>query len=187
MSKIGKLPVEIKEGVNVSIENSVVNVSGTKGAMSFPIPSGIKVQIEDKKLTISKEENKDLRKIKDLNAKFGLTRATIANLVTGVSQGFEKRLELSGVGYRAQVNGNDLVLSLGFAHPVKVPAVVGLTFKVADNTIIVSGIDKVAVGDMAAKIRAIRPPEPYKGKGISYKGERIKRKAGKAAKAVGGK
>ena len=117
---------------------------------------------------------------------FGLTRAMLNNLVKGVTEGFEKKLELSGVGYRAQAAGNALTLSLGFSHPVVVKVDQGITFTVEENIITISGIDKALVGDTAAKVRAIRPPEPYKGKGIKYVGERIRRKAGKAAKAVGG-
>ena len=120
------------------------------------------------------------------NALFGLTRAYLANLVTGVTQGFEKKLELSGVGYRAQAAGNTLTLSLGFSHPVVITADQGIQFKVEDNVITISGIDKTIIGDIAARVRKLRPPEPYKGKGIKYIGERIRRKAGKAAKAVGG-
>ncbi|MCL5970644.1 MAG: 50S ribosomal protein L6 [Patescibacteria group bacterium] len=188
MSKIGKMPVEIKEGVNVALENRVVSVTGPKGNFSYTLPEGINIKKEDEKLVISQEtSNVDKKKLKKLSALSGLVRATIANYITGVNEGFEKKLELSGVGYRAQVAGNDLVLSLGFSHPVKVSAVPGITFKVAENVISIAGSDKSLVGDVAAKIRAIRPPEPYKGKGISYKGERIRRKAGKAAKAVGGK
>jgi len=180
MSKIGKKPLEIKEGINVSIQNGVVNVSGSKGSMSYDVPDGIEVKNIDGKIIVS-------QKSKDSSALFGLVRAIINNMVTGVNSGFEKKLELSGVGYRAQVTGNELVLSLGFSHPVKIKAPNGIAFNVSENVITVSGIDKSLVGDTAAKIRAIRPPEPYKGKGISYKGEKIRRKAGKAAKAVGGK
>ena len=119
-------------------------------------------------------------------ALLGLTRSIISNMIAGVSLGFEKRLELSGVGYRAQVSGEDLILFLGFSHPVKISPDEGIKFLVLDNSIIISGIDKALVGNTAAKIRAIRPPEPYKGKGIKYQGEVIRRKAGKAAKAIGG-
>ncbi|HSW97226.1 MAG TPA: 50S ribosomal protein L6, partial [Candidatus Saccharimonadales bacterium] len=118
---------------------------------------------------------------------FGLTRSLLSNMVTGVSTGFEKKLELSGVGYRVAMAGADISLSVGFSHPVKIKAEPGITFTIKDNGIIVSGIDKALVGNTAAVIRAIRPPEPYKGKGIKYAGEKIRRKAGKAAKAVGGK
>ncbi|RJQ38722.1 50S ribosomal protein L6 [Candidatus Microgenomates bacterium] len=182
MSKIGKMPIEIKEGVKISIENNIVSVEGPKGKLSFMLPKEIGVKVEDSKIVVSQKQNPE-----DSKAMFGLVRATIANMVKGVSQGFEKKLELSGVGYRAQVTGNDLSLSVGYSHPVKIPAPAGIKFLVADSGIIISGIDKKIVGDVAATIRAVRPPDPYKAKGISYAGERIRRKAGKAAKAVGGK
>ncbi len=182
MSRIGKKPVEIKEGVTVSLQGQKVNVSGVKGNLSFEMPKGIEAKVENNNVIVS-ESKKDI----DLSAFFGLTRAMIANMIKGVSEGFEKKLELSGVGYRALVAGSDLTLSLGFSHPVKVKAEPGINFSVAENIITVSGIDKSLVGNEAAKIRAIRPPEPYKGKGIKYVGERIRRKAGKAAKAVGTK
>ena len=191
MSKIGKLPIEIKEGVTILIDGRKVDVSGPKGNLSFLIPSEMDVKLSDNKLVVSEKKSlafkKGKKNIKSLSALFGLTRAIIMNMVIGVTSGFEKKLELSGVGYRAQLAGNDLMLSLGFSHPVKVQAVPGIKFGIAENVISIMGIDKSLVGDIAAKIRAIRPPEPYKGKGISYKGERIRRKAGKAAKAVGGK
>lgn len=187
MSKIGKIPVLIPEGVNVTIEKSLpagrqekVTVTGSKGSMSFTLPDEIDVKIDINKIIVVPKNNLS-------SALFGLSRATIANLVKGVTVGFEKKLELSGVGYRAQVSGNDLMLFLGFSHPVKISAVEGITFKVSENVITVSGIDRNLIGDIAAKIRAIRPPDPYKGKGISYLGEKIRRKVGKAAKAVGTK
>lgn len=190
MSKIGKMPIELKEGITVSVDNGIVNVKGVKGDSSFEIPYGIEVKKEENKLIVYKRDLSDKvnkRAGKNLNSLYGLTRASIANMIAGVSTGFEKQLELSGVGYRAQTSGTELTLSLGFSHPVKVKAPQGITFKIAENVITVSGADKTLVGETAAKIRSIRPPEPYKGKGISYKGERIRRKAGKAAKAVGGK
>lgn len=182
MSKIGKLPVEIKDGVTVAISNGAVTATGANGSMSFPIPSGIEVKTEENTVIVSQVKKGDVQ----TRALFGLTRAQIANMVQGVSTGFEKKLELTGVGYRAQVQGADLVLNLGFSHPVKIKPQQGITFKVAENIIVVSGSDKAVVGEMASEIRAIRPPEPYKGKGIKYQGEFIRRKAGKAAKAVGG-
>jgi len=181
MSKIGKIPVTIKEGVTVTFDNGKVNVTGPKGSNEFVIPQGIKITIENDRIIVSQE--KDTKE--ETKALFGLTRALLANMIVGVSSGFEKKLELSGVGYRAQVSGNDLLLSIGFSHQVKISAKPGITFTVVDNGIIISGSDKSLVGNTAAEIRAIRPPEPYKGKGIKYAGERIRRKAGKAAKAVG--
>jgi large subunit ribosomal protein L6 len=183
MSKIGKKPVEIKEGVNVVYENRTIKISGSKGELEFHVPDGIDLKIENGRIDVSEKIHGD-RKI---NALFGLTRAIIANMVTGVTKGFERKLELSGVGYRAQASGNSLSLSLGFSHPVNIKVDQGVTFSVAENIITVAGMDKDLVGNTAAKIRAIRPPEPYKGKGIKYQGERIRRKAGKAAKAIGGK
>lgn len=179
MSKIGKQPIEILDGVTVSIENKRVDITGPKGNFSYSLPEGIAVKNVNNRLVVSQTKN--------ISSIFGLVRATLANMIIGVRSGFEKQLELSGVGFRAQVTGNDLTLSLGFSHPVKVTALAGINFKVSENIITISGIDKVLVGDTAAKIRSIKPPEPYKGKGISYKGERIRRKVGKAAKAVGGK
>lgn len=183
MSKIGKVPIIIKEEVSINMQNQQVQISGPKGSLSFAVPQGIEVKEEDGKITVSKKviENQEI------NASFGLARALIANMVKGVTEGFEKRLELLGVGYRAQVSGNELLLSIGFSHQVKVQAPEGITFSVSENVISVSGIDKGQVGNTAAKIRAIRPPEPYKGKGIRYVGEKVRRKAGKAAKAVGTK
>jgi len=180
MSKIGKIPVLIPEGVKIAEKEGKVTVTGSKGTMSFTLPSGIDVKIDNERIIVVPKNNLS-------SALFGLSRAIIANLVKGVTVGFEKKLELSGVGYRAQVSGNDLMLFLGFSHPVKITAVEGITFQVLENVITVSGINKNLVGDIAAKIRGLRPPDPYKGKGISYLGEKIRRKVGKAAKAVGAK
>ncbi|MCL4353278.1 50S ribosomal protein L6, partial [Patescibacteria group bacterium] len=132
-------------------------------------------------------KEKEKRRNKKLQSLFGLTRATILNMVKGVSEGFEKRLVLTGVGYRAALSGNDLVLSLGFSHPVKISSAEGIKFSVSENVVTVSGFDKRLVGDIADKIQRVRPPDPYKGKGISYEGQKIRKKAGKAAKAVGAK
>lgn len=183
MSKIGKMPVDIKENVNVSFEDKKIIVTGPKGNLSFDVPEGINVKVEEGKIIVSQKDERN----EESKPLFGLTRALIANMVKGVSEGFEKKLELSGVGYRAQVNGNDLSLSVGFSHQVKIKAPEGIKFAVAENVITVAGIDKTLVGDVAAKIRSVRPPEPYKGKGIKYAGEKIRRKVGKAAKAVGAK
>jgi len=183
MSKIGKLPIAIPAGVTIEISDRVAKVTGGKGTLSFELPKGINAAIEESVLKVSQEP----KTADHTKALFGLTRSLIDNMVRGVSEGFEKRLELVGVGYRAQVAGKDLTLSLGFSHPVKFTAPDGITFAYIDNQIIISGIDKALVGNIAAKIRAVRPPEPYKGKGIKYVGEYIRRKAGKAAKAVGSK
>lgn len=181
MSKLAKKPVILKEGVNITFENDIVKVNGPKGSLSFKIPNGVDVKSTEGRLTFSlKNKNNE-----DLKPSLGLARAMISNMVTGVATGFEKKLELSGVGYRAQVAGRDLTIFVGFSHPVKIAATSGLNFAVTDNFITVSGIDKDLVGNMAAKIRSIRPPEPYKGKGIRYVQEKIRRKVGKAAKALG--
>lgn len=182
MSKIAKKPVEIVEGAQVSIDNGQVKVSGTKGNLDFKLPSGVDAKIEEGKVIISQTNETVSAK-----ALSGLVRANIANMVKGVTKGFDKKLELTGVGYRAQASGNSLTLSVGYSHPVKINADQTITFSVEDNIITVSGVDKSLVGDVASRIRAVRPPEPYKGKGIKYQGERIRRKVGKAAKAVGAK
>jgi large subunit ribosomal protein L6 len=166
----------------VAFENDNIKVSGPKGVLTFKIPIGVDVKIVDHRLQVMPKE-----KDEDKNEVLGLTRATIANMVTGVSTGFEKKLELSGVGYRASLSGKDIILSVGFSHPVKIPEKEGIAYSVNDNIITVSGIDKTLVGNAAAKIREIKPPEPYKGKGIKYVDEKIRRKAGKAAKTLGAK
>lgn len=180
MSRIGKIPIELKVGISASLKGGVLSVSGKKGELNFKIPKNIDVKVGNGKIIVSTDKKDEL--IKPL---FGLTRATIANMVKGVDALFEKKLELVGVGFRAQVSGNELVLSLGYSHPVKIQAPLGIAFGVSENVISVSGVDKALVGDVSARIRAIRKPEPYKGKGIRYVGERIRKKAGKAAKAVG--
>ena len=183
MSKLAKKPVAIKEGVNISFENGIIKISGSKGNLNFRIPEGVDVKSVEGRLLVSlKDKNNE-----GLKPLLGLTRAMISNMVTGVSSGFEKKLELSGVGYRAVASGRDLTLSVGFSHPVKITADEGLNFTVSENIITVSGVNKDFVGNMAAKIRAVRPPEPYKGKGIKYVQEKIRRKVGKAAKALGAK
>ncbi len=184
MSKIGGKAITIKEGVKVSLQNGQVMVEGPKGSLYFSIPEAIAVNVAEDRIEVSQNNKTADKKI---GALFGLTRAMIANMITGVSSGFERRLELSGVGYRASVSGNDLIISVGFSHPVKIVPLEGIKFAVEENNIIVTGIDKAVVGNTAAIIRAVKPPEPYKGKGIKYKGERIRRKVGKAAKAVGAK
>lgn len=182
MSKIGKLPIEIPAGVTVTISGSNVTVAGPKGNMSHTIPAGLNVTVAENVLTVTQDE----KTADQTKALFGLTRALLNNLVKGVSTGFEKRLEMTGVGYRAQAGGQDLTLNVGYSHPVKIKAPQGVMFAMDGNVIVVSGSDKALVGNTAAQVRAVRPPEPYKGKGIRYMGEYIRRKAGKAAKAVGG-
>ena len=182
MSKIAKKPVEIKEGVQVSLVNNEIKVSGAKGNLLFRIPSGVGVKIEDGKVLISQVSEGE-----NVKALSGLVRANIANMVKGVTEGFSKKLELTGVGYRAQASGNVLTLSVGYSHPVKITADPTIGFSVGENVVTVFGPDKAIVGDVAAKVTEVRPPEPYKGKGIKYQGEYIRRKVGKAAKTVGAK
>ncbi len=178
MSNIGKQPVTIKDGVQVAVEAGKVTVTGTKGTLETQIPRGVVVTVEDGSVLVKKEKD-----IKEFEKFYGLTRAMIANMVEGVSKGFEKKLELSGVGYRARVEGRDLVLSIGFANQVKITPPQEVQITVADNVITVSGIDKQLVGNIASKIHEVRPPDPYKAKGVRYVGEKIRRKPGKSAKA----
>jgi len=179
-SNIGKKVIPIKEGVKVSVENGKVMVSGPKGSLTMQLPKGIDILIEKDMVTIKKQyESSDLEKY------YGLARALVFNMVTGVEVGFEKKMELSGVGYRARVDGRDLVLNVGFANPVKIVAPESITFKVEENIISVSGIDKELIGDISSKIRKVRPPDPYKGKGVRYLGEKLRKKVGKAAQKAG--
>ncbi|OUP07197.1 50S ribosomal protein L6 [Collinsella sp. An2] len=178
MSRIGKKPVQIPAGVDVAVDGSHVTVKGPKGQLELDIYSKLSIEVADGVLTVVRPDDE-----RETRARHGLTRALIQNMVDGVSQGFTKSLELAGVGYRVVLKGTTLELSLGFSHPVLYPAPEGITFEVPDNTHInVKGIDKQQVGQVAAEIRGKRPPEPYKGKGIHYVGEHIRRKLGKAAK-----
>ncbi len=183
MSKIGKASIEIKSGITTSIQGSIVKIAGPKGQFEYHVPVGFEIVINEGKIQVLPKGKTD----KNSSAMYGLVRASIANMVKGVEKEFEKKLELSGVGYKAQMQGQDLMLSLGFARPVNYKSKPGIKIAVVDNVVVITGIDKSLVGEAAAKIRAIKPPEPYKGKGIKYKGEKIRRKAGKAAKAVGTK
>jgi len=176
MSRIGKKPIEIPSGVDVKIENDSIVVKGPKGMLSRKIRPEIGVELKDKEIRVYPK-----LETKETNAFWGLTRQLIFNMVKGVVSGFEKQLEIQGIGYRASLEGKDLVLEVGFSHPVKVAAIDGISFSVNKNVITVSGIDKELVGNVAAKIRKIKPAEPYKGKGIRYLGEEIIRKAGKKA------
>ncbi len=182
MSNIAKRPVKIESGVTVNIDSSSVVVNGPKGSLTTHIPQGISVVVEGDEVRVAK-----LNQSHDFEKFAGLARALVANMVKGVSVGFVKKLELTGVGYRAKVEGSDLVLNVGFATPMRVKPIDGVTIAVEENVITVSGIDKQLVGDVASDIRRVRPPDPYKGKGIRYQGEKLRRKVGKAAKAVGAK
>ncbi len=178
MSRIGRLPVAVPAGVEVKIaENNVVTVKGPKGTLEKALPVEMSIKLEDGNVVVTRPS--DLKKMKALH---GLTRTLIQNMVIGVSQGYEKTLEVNGVGYRAAKQGKKLVLNLGYSHPVEMEDPEGLDCKVDGNKIIVSGIDKEKVGQYAAEIRDKRRPEPYKGKGIKYADEVIRRKVGKTGK-----
>ena len=178
MSRIGRHPVEVPAGVEVKIaENNVVTVKGPKGTLEKALPTEMSITMEDGHVVVTRPN--DLKKMKSLH---GLTRTLIQNMVTGVSQGYEKTLEVNGVGYRAQKQGKKLVLSLGYSHPVEMEDPEGLESAVDGNKIVVKGIDKEKVGQYAAEIRDKRRPEPYKGKGIKYGDEVIRRKVGKTGK-----
>lgn len=178
MSRIGKKHILIPEGVEVSVENNKVTVKGPKGELKRIIRPEIRIEKKNDEIIIGL--NKETKKG---NAFWGLSRTLIFNMVEGVTKGYEKKLEIQGVGYKANLDGEDLVLNVGFSHPVRVNKIEGINFKVEKNIITVSGFDKELVGQITAKIRKIKKPEPYKGKGIRYLGEEVRRKAGK--KAVG--
>lgn len=178
MSRIGLKPIEIPEGVEVKLDGNKVSVKGPKGELSKEIHQDIVVKMEGNVITI--ERSSDLKEHRSLH---GTSRTMIANMVEGVTKGFEKSLEITGVGYRAQKQGNKLVVNAGYSHPVEIDPIEGIEIDVPKNTeLTVKGIDKELVGAVAANIRAIRPPEPYKGKGIRYVGEYVRRKEGKTAK-----
>lgn len=182
MSKIGKKPITIPEAVQVSVAQDKVIVKGPKGELAVPIHRKVKVEQADGEIKVSVPNPEDKRQ----RALWGTMRALINNAVVGVKDGFEKKLEILGVGYKAAVSGSKLVLSLGFSHPVEMEIPEGLNVALEKNTITVSGSSRQAVGEFAATVRSKRKPEPYKGKGIKYAGEVIRRKAGKVVKAVGG-
>ncbi|MDG2050124.1 MAG: 50S ribosomal protein L6 [Myxococcota bacterium] len=175
MSRVGRMSISIPDGVQVSLGEGEIGVKGPKGELTGPLPNGIKGSIEDGVLAFSREADS-----KELRSLHGLTRALANNMVLGVTEGFRKGLEIEGVGYRAEVKGKNLVLTLGFSHLVEMPIPEGLSVKVENTTSVkVEGMNKEAVGQYAADIRRLRPPEPYKGKGIRYTGEHIRRKVGK--------
>src|SRR6266542_2945648 len=177
MSRIGRQPIPVPSGVNIAIDPGRVMVNGPLGELTQQVPARITVERRDDELVVTRPTDRG-----DDRALHGLTRSLIANMVEGVTKGFEKRLEIQGVGYRATLKGTDLELSVGYSHPVVMKPRTGITFEVPIPTqVVVKGIDKQVVGQTAAEIRKVRPPEPYKGKGIRYEGEYVRRKVGKRA------
>jgi large subunit ribosomal protein L6 len=177
MSRIGRKPIAIPDGVTVDARHGEVSVKGPKGELSQHVSPDMTVQLDGGTLTVARPTDRG-----EHRALHGLTRSLIANMVQGVTDGYEKRLEIQGVGYRARLQGRALELSLGYSHPVSVTAPEGIEFEVPTPTeVVVRGIDKQLVGEMAARIRRTRPPEPYKGKGVRYAGEQVRRKVGKRA------
>jgi large subunit ribosomal protein L6 len=180
MSRVGKIPVEIPEEVKVKIEGKTIKVSGPKGELEREIPREVSVSSRDDEVIVEPKSKSKLAR-----SLYGTMRAHIKNMIKGVKEGWTKELEMVGTGYRASVSGNKLVLTIGFSHPVEIEAPEGISFNVEKTNITIEGIDIEKVGEMAAKIRDVRPPEPYKGKGIKYKDEVVSRKPGKAAKGEG--
>jgi large subunit ribosomal protein L6 len=177
MSRIGRQPIEIPSGVTVTVDPGRVQVAGPLGTLQQQVPQRMKIEHGDGSVVVTRPTERN-----DDRALHGLTRTLVANMVEGVTKGFEKRLEIQGVGYRAALRGTDLELSVGYSHPVTIKPRTGITFEVpAPTQIVVKGIDKQVVGQTAAEIRKVRPPEPYKGKGIRYEGEYVRRKVGKRA------
>jgi large subunit ribosomal protein L6 len=178
MSRIGRMPVVVPGGVDVTISGRQVHVKGPKGELSLEVPAPIEVVQADGAINVSRPSDEG-----EVRALHGLSRSLIANMVTGVTDGYSKTMEIVGVGYRVQAKGRDLEFALGFSHPVPVSAPDGITFRVETPTrFVVEGIDKQQVGEVAANIRKLRKPDPYKGKGVKYQGEQIRRKVGKAGK-----
>jgi large subunit ribosomal protein L6 len=179
MSRIGRKPVALPQGVKVQVSGEQVEVQGPKGKLTVPVPDGIRIEQKDKELVAT-------RTAEEQRALHGLTRALLANAVHGVTQGFTKELDIVGVGYRAEVKGKNVVFSLGYSHPIEFPMPQGIQISVAQQThLVVSGADKGQVGQVAANIRALRPPDPYKQKGVRITGEVLKKKAGKAGAKAG--
>ncbi len=177
MSRVGKLPIKIPSGVTITVDNQEITVAGPKGTLKQATMPGINVQQEDETVKVTRINDEPVHR-----AKHGLMRTLINNMVLGVTEGFNKKLELHGVGYRVAMAGNQLKMNLGYSHDVLYPLPEGITVTVEQNTVTVSGIKKQQVGQVAAEIRALRKPEPYKGKGIRYEGEHIIRKSGKSGK-----
>lgn len=182
MSRVGKMPVQIPAGVKVNVNGTTVTVKGPKGELTQTFNPNMKIAVEDSHVSVTMPDNPEL------NAMHGLTRALIHNMVVGVTEGYKRQLEVEGVGYRAELQGKNLVLALGLSHTVPVEPPPGITFAVdkSNRIFTVEGVDKQLVGELASKIRSLRPPEPYKGKGIHFTGERVRRKAGKAGKVGSG-
>lgn len=180
MSKLGKKPINIPEGVEVKVDASSISVKGPKGTLTRSIPSTVAISVSGSEVIVKPNST-----AKDIKSFWGLYRSLVQNMITGTSKGFEKTLEFQGVGYKATVKGKDLELGLGFSHPVTIHAPEGITFKTEKSSIKIEGIDKELIGKVATEIRSYREPEPYKGSGIRYEGEIIKRKAGKKAVASG--
>ena len=178
MSRVGKKIIPIPQGVELKLDGRTVSAKGPKGQLSYQLLDGIEIDIESGEAAIRQTNTG-----KNANAFHGLSRAMVNNLVEGVSKGFEKSLEIIGTGYRAAVQGQKLTLNLGFSHPIDYPLPEGITAKVEGNKVTITGIDKAQVGQVASEIRRFRPPEPYKGKGVRYVGEYVRRKAGKSAGA----
>jgi large subunit ribosomal protein L6 len=177
MSRIGRAPIPVPDGVQIDIQDGEVRVQGPRGALARPVPNGIQVARDNGTLQVTRANDSPTQR-----ALHGLTRTLVSNMVVGVTDGFTKRLEIQGVGYRAQQSGTGVVVQVGYSHPVEFPAPPGIELTVEPgNRIAVTGADKELVGETAARLRRIRPPEPYKGKGIRYAGEVVRRKAGKAA------
>lgn len=181
MSRVGRLPIEVPSGVKLEVKGTSITVKGPKGELSHTFPPVVGISYENNEVIVTRKSEDKFHK-----AMHGTARAVIQNMVTGVSDGYEKLLEIHGVGYRAELQGKKLIINVGFSHSVEVEPVDGIVFEVLDrnNVIKVSGFDKQVVGQVAANLRKIRPPEPYKGKGIRYRGEYIRLKPGKAGKAV---
>lgn len=179
MSRLGKMPIKIPSGVEVKTDGKAIHVKGPKGTLSYPLTEGITVKVADGMATVEKNEKIDLPK-----PTHGLYRSTLSNMIEGVSKGFEIKLGMVGVGYRAAVQGQNVDLQVGLSHPTQIAIPKGVQVTVDKSiTIIITGIDKQVVGQFAATVRAVKPPEPYKGKGIRYENEYVRKKAGKAAKA----
>jgi large subunit ribosomal protein L6 len=179
MSRVGRLPIEVPSGVDVEIKGAHVRVKGPKGELSHTFPPVVEIALEDGQVTVTRISEEKFHR-----AMHGTARAVLNNMIVGVSAGFEKFLEIHGVGYRAEMSGKNMILSVGYSHPVEIIPPEGITFEVLErnNLIRVAGYDKQVVGQISAEIRKVRPPEPYKGKGIRYRGEYVRRKAGKAGK-----